>query len=108
MILTKGAKIHVIHRPLFDNDVRRHFIGEVDQYEEGVALVEGYLYTIDAVGGGFIRRPGRRTRVVPLCGQTLINVLPHSVNIEEISYSAERGFIHIKDNTGWTMDISYE
>ena len=34
-ILSPGEKIHVMHRRRFEKDVRRHFVGEVESYEQG-------------------------------------------------------------------------
>ena len=36
-VLSPGEKIHVMHRRRFEKDVRRHFVGEVEGYEQGVA-----------------------------------------------------------------------
>ena len=41
MFLGKGEKLHVIHRPLFQGDVRRHFIGTVDSYDGQLVRATG-------------------------------------------------------------------
>ena len=45
-ILSPGDKIHVMHRRRFEKDVRRHFVGEVKGYEQGVARASGYVFVI--------------------------------------------------------------
>lgn len=107
MILKPGEKVHVIHRRYFEKEARRHFVGTVDAYEGGVARVTGYVYTVDRAKYVFIRRPEKRTRLISLVsGDTLVNVLPDSVNLEKIVYMQEKKAVRVTDGSEWFIDLS--
>jgi|SRR5579883_3455894 len=107
MILQKGEKIHVIHRRHMEKEPHRHFVGTVDAYENGVARVTGHIFAVDTVKAAFFRRPELRTRIISLLtGDTLVNVLPPSVNLDKIIYKMEKKSVRVTDNEGWHMDIS--
>ncbi|MBI3848847.1 MAG: hypothetical protein HY298_00945 [Verrucomicrobia bacterium] len=107
MILKKGEKIHVIHRRLFEKEPHRHFIGVVDEYENGVARVTGHVYTVDAVRFAFVRRPEKRTRIISVVsGDLLVNVIPESVDLESIVYKQEAKSVRVTDGGDWYLDLS--
>jgi hypothetical protein len=107
MILKPGEKLHVIHRRYFEKEARRHFVGIVDACEAGVARVTGYVYTVDRVKFSFMRRPERRTRLISLVsGDTLINILPPSVDLENIVYKQEKKAVRVTDGSDWYLDLS--
>ena len=85
MILKNGEKVHAIHWRLLEKEPHRHFIGVIDEYENGVARVTGHVYTVDPVKFAFIRRPEKRTRIISvISGDLLVNVIPPSVDLEKI------------------------
>jgi hypothetical protein len=107
MILGKGEKIHVIHRRNLEHEPHRHFVGEVEDYQGGVARVSGHLYTVDREQGGFIRRPERRVRLISIAaGDTFVNVIPESVDLDKISYHQEKKAIRVTDGSDWYLDLS--
>jgi len=107
MILQKGEKIHVIHRRHFDKDPHRHFIGIVDECENGLARVTGHIYTVDTVKYEFFRRSEMRTRIVALAsGDVIINIVPPSVDLEKVTYKQEKKSVRVTDGSDWHMDIS--
>jgi hypothetical protein len=107
MILAKGEKIHVIHRRNLEHEPHRHFIGEVEDYQSGVARVAGHLYTVDRDAGGFVRRPEKRVRLISIvAGDTFVNVIPESVNLANISYKQEKKAIRVTDGSDWHLDLS--
>jgi hypothetical protein len=77
MILGKGEKIHVIHRRNLEHEPHRHFVGEVEDYQGGVARVSGHLYTV-----------------------------PESVDLDKISYHQEKKAIRVTDGSDWHLDLS--
>jgi hypothetical protein len=109
-ILSVGDKIHVIHRQLFESDVRRHFVGTVEACDGSLARVKGYLFTMRMPGGEFAKHdPILRTRIIALdSGMLLINVLPAHVDIEKITYE-HQGPQHIlvTDGSDWALDLSH-
>ncbi len=107
MILAKGEKIHVIHRRNLEHEPHRHFIGEVEDYQGGVARVAGHLYTVDRDVGGFVRRPGARIRLISIvAGDTFVNVIPEAVELANISYKQEKKAIRVTDGSEWHLDLS--
>ena len=66
MVLNSDDKIHVIIRRRFDTDLRRHFIGEVNDATETVVRVSGYVFVLDMKTNLFVRRLQLRTRIVSL------------------------------------------
>ena len=90
-LLRPGERIHVIHRRLFDKDIRRHFIGEVDFYDSGLIRATGYVFAIDEnQGHNFTRRPDKRSRILSLNdGSLIVNVIPLLVNIESVVYEED-------------------
>src|SRR5947209_2126631 len=107
MILQKGEKIHVIHRRHLEKEPHRHFMGVVEAYENGIARVTGHIFTVDSVKYVFFRRPELRTRSVSiLSGDVLVNIVPHSVDLEKVVYKQEKKSVRVTDNNGWHMDIS--
>lgn len=107
MILERGEKIHVIHRRHYEKDLHRHFIGVVEDYDQGVARVTGHVYTVDAVKFSFVKRPETRTRLVSIIsGDVLVNVIPASVNLEKIVYRQVRKAVRVTDGGDWHLDLS--
>lgn len=107
MILQRGEKIHAIHRPRFDKDPHRHFVGVVDEYENGVARATGYVYVVDRTKLMFVKRKDKRTRLVAIgSGDVLVNILPASVELEKISYKHEQDVVRVTDGSDWHLDIT--
>jgi hypothetical protein len=107
MILKQGEKVHIIHRRLFGKDQHRHFIGQVDAYEDGIARVTGNVYTVDPVKLSFMRRTETRTRLVAIgSGDVLVNIIPARVNLEKIQYRQERKAVRVTDGSDWYLDLS--
>jgi hypothetical protein len=106
MLLLKGEKIHVVHRRLFEKDIRKHFVGEVEDYEAGVLRALGHVFVIEDVKENMFRRkPERRTRIIPLDHSVFINVLPASVDLEKIRYESRGGGLRVTDGGTWHMDV---
>ena len=107
MILKKGEKIHVIHRRFFEKEARRHFVGVVDEYENGLARVSGYVFTVDRAKYSFLKRPEIRTRVISLTsGDLLVNVIPDTVDLEKVHYRQEDKAVRVTDGSEWHLDLS--
>ena len=108
MLLEPGDKVHVITRRLFEADLRRHFVGEVQAVTESTVSLSGYVFVFDTGSNQFLRRPSRRVRIVGLAdsGQ-ILNMIPQAVKIEELSYemSAENRLV-ITDGHSFSLDIN--
>jgi len=106
MVLAKGEKIMVITRRRFENDLRRHFIGEVVDVSETIVRVKGYAFVFDLLLSEFVKDEGHLTRVYPLIDADLVyNVLPREVNIEQIRYTIKENQQHVVTD-GYSFEIN--
>jgi hypothetical protein len=107
MILLQGEKIHVVHRRLFEKDMRKHFVGEVEGYENGMVRATGHVFVIDDPKENLFRRkPERRTRIISLiAGHVLVNVIPQEVNLEDVRYEMRNTGLRVTDGSDWHMDL---
>lgn len=105
MLLNDGELVHVLHR--FEKEIKRHFVGEVLCSQEGIARVSGYAFVVDDPATHlFVKRPDRRTKLVPLGdGELLINILPSGVNLDEIRYETTEHRLYVTDGKSWRMDL---
>ena len=104
-IIAPGEVIHVLHR--FEKEIKRHFVGEVECAEDGVARVSGYVFVVDDPRTHlFVKRPDRRVKLVASSdGELLINVLPPAVNLEDVRYETKDHRLYLTDGKNWEMDL---
>jgi hypothetical protein len=108
MVLNKGEKVHVITRRLFDNDLRRHFVGEVEAVSEVAVRLAGYVFVFDPGNNQYVKRPERRVRIIGLADSgSIINVLPQHVDLDALSYqmSAQDRSV-LTDGSSFSLDIN--
>ncbi len=107
-VVNIGDKIHVMTRRSFDGDLRRHMVGEILAFDDGIVRVRGYTFLYDQFRNEFVRRPEIRTRLLGLGDSGhVINVLPAEVEIERLRYthSDERRLV-LTDGRGYSLDIN--
>jgi hypothetical protein len=106
-LLRPGEKIHVIHRRQFEKEARRHFVGEVESYEHGLARASGYVFVVDDLNKHmFVKRPDRRTKLIAISsGDVIVNVIPESVEVESVAYELKDRSLVVTDGRAWTMDV---
>ena len=87
--------------------MRRHFVGEVESYEHGVARASGYVFVIDDLSKHlFVRRPDRRTKLIPVASaDVIVNVIPPTVDVEQVAYQLQDRSLVVTDGHGWSMDV---
>ena len=107
MVLLRGEKIHVVYRRLFERDLRKHFVGEVEEYENGIVRASGHIFVIeDPKENVFRRKPEKRTRIIPLNASPLyINVLPATVDLNSVRYESKGRDLRVTDGSDWYLDI---
>ena len=107
-ILKPGEKIFVIHRQLIPGDTRRHFFGVIEECAGDLARATGRVFSLDSRTNQFASRDLPRTRIIPLnSGGVIVNIIPTTVDIDKIKYSAvQGGQLHITDGTKWHLDIN--
>jgi hypothetical protein len=103
--LEAGDKVHVIERRLFDGDVRRHFVGEVEGTDVMAMRVAGFVFVHDTISS--IRGAEMRTRIIPIRSRGFaINVMPPDTNIEDVRYEETDGRLSVTDGTSFRLDIN--
>jgi hypothetical protein len=108
MIIEKGNKVHIIYRALFDNSIRRHFVGEVIGAEGALCRIEGYAFVLDRKSEMFVKRPEKRITIADL-GESgyIVNVIDSGVSIDAVAYKylRETGLV-VTDNKNFVMNIN--
>jgi len=90
MLIQVGEKIHIITRRLFENDLRRHFVGVVTGADACALRLSGYAFVFDETQNDFVRLDDRRDRVISLTdGGLVLNILPAGANLEAIRYTTD-------------------
>jgi len=106
-LLNPGEKIHVIHRRHFEKDPRRHFVGQVESYENGIARASGHVFVVDDFNKHmFVKRPDRRTKLIPIAsGEVIVNVIPEDTDLERVHYELKDRTLHVTDGKSWRIDV---
>ena len=107
-LLKVGEKVHIVTRRLFENDLRRHFAGEVAAVTDRGALVVGYAFVFDVSRNEYVRKPGPRTRVFGILeAEHIINVLPPMTDIAALHYEhkGDRGLV-VTDDRNFFLDVN--
>jgi hypothetical protein len=90
MTIRGGEKFHMVERRRFDSDVRRHFVGVVEDVSEGTVRARGFAFVFDTGSGGFVKKNEWRTRIISLLdADNVINVLPDSFEPEHARYTLD-------------------
>jgi hypothetical protein len=107
MLVQPGEKLHVVERRRFESDVRRHFVGEVDDVKDLAARMTGYTFVFNGAKNEYVRKPEKRTRIVSLSdGANLINILPRHAKIEDVSYVFQDRTLVVTDGQTFSLDIN--
>ena len=64
MILEPGEKVHIIMRRNFENDPRRHFVGEIVEAGDQVAKVKGRAIVFDSANIQYEVKTDTRVRII--------------------------------------------
>jgi hypothetical protein len=107
-MLKPGEKLLIVHRRLFEKDLSRFFIGEVQAYETGIVKVKGYTFVKDLFSGNMRKKSDLRTKVLSLVSGTLIVYqLPVTGLLDWMKFSLDPdGALMLTDGRGFWMDLS--
>ena len=99
--------VHIIERQGFDSDVRRHFIGVVEQADGSLIRVVGYAFMYDPSLTRYVRASELRTRIIPLSASGLvINIAPPDTQLEDVRYEDRDGRLIVTDGGSFSLDIN--
>lgn len=107
-MLEQGEKLLVVHRRLFEKDTPRFFVGEVQEYEVGIAKVKGYTFIKDLFSGSMKKKPDLRTKIISIISGTFIVYhLPTTVLLDSVRFDLDQdGGLVLKDEGGYSMDVA--
>lgn len=106
-ILQPGDKLHIMTRRLFEEDVRRHFVGEVEKVNGPMALVVGYTFIFNSGVNEYRRLPEKRSRIFSLGDAgNIVNKLPLETDIEQVNYQTTGDRLVVTDNAALSLSIN--
>ena len=108
MVLKVGEKVHIVFKRAFEEDLRRHFVGEITVVGDTAVRAEGYAFIFDGSSNEYLRKPELRTRIFSLTdARILINVIPPSTVIEKVTYRlSEDNNLVATDGENFQLDIN--
>jgi hypothetical protein len=107
MLLSIGEIIFVVVRRMFETDLRRSFIGEIQGVSEVAIRAKGYPFTYDEMTNQFIRINFKRIHIFSLTDSGIfIRVIDDVVNYGEINYGWKDGQRIITDGKSFEMSVS--
>jgi len=98
-------KIHIVEHRRFESDLRRHFIGEVQYYDNDHLRVKGCLFVFDHGRGEFVKVPPERTRVFSIDNHISITVLPEGFDFTSAVYKRNANDLVFTDGKTVELDI---
>lgn len=107
MIISPGEKIHIVSRPLFEEDTRRHFIGEVINAEGDLVRARGYVFVLDRRRERFHKLPELRIRIFGFRDARLIvNVIPNDTDLDTTDCRVnDQSRLVVSDGKSFSLDI---
>ena len=102
-----GDKLHIMTRRLFEEDVRRHFVGEVTAASDVLAEVRGYTFIFNPGTNEYRRLPGERTRLIAL-GESghVVNKIPSDVDVSSVGYETVESRLVITDGGSFSLPVN--
>jgi len=105
--LKPGTKVHIITRRLFEEDLRRHFVGSITGGSGNYHQVQGYAFIFQPGKNEWQRRPELRTRIFSLSSSGLIvNVIPDDIDTAALVYAVVGNRLVLTDNARFSLDIN--
>lgn len=107
MLIEIGEKAHIVTRRLFDENIRRHFVGEVVAVDGVVARMEGYTFIYDAKKNQYLKAPEKQISIYDLSESGyVVNIISKDVDIEKLEYkTVDRVHLVITDGELFSLGI---
>ena len=91
MIIEVGEKLHIMYRSLYENSIRRHFIGSVVAAKKSLCRIQGFVFIYDENKAEFVRKPELRTTIMDLAESGyIVNMVAAEVDLERVRYRYAR------------------
>lgn len=108
MLIEIGEQVHIATRRLFDENIRRHFVGKVIAAEGVVVRLEGYSFIYDAHKNQYLKSHEVRTSIFDLAESGyIVNIIPSDIDIEKLAYkTVDREHLVITDGESFSLGIN--
>jgi hypothetical protein len=103
-----GEKLHVIIRRSFEEDIRRHFVGEVIAANGAAVRIRGHAFVFRPAQNDYVQRPDLGERIVSLVDATnIVSIIPETVELEDLAYrQSDQGRLVMTDDKSFRLDIN--
>jgi hypothetical protein len=106
-ILDTGDKLHIMTRRLFEDDIRRHFVGEVKAVDHELVAVHGYTFIFNTGINEYRRLPEKRTRIFSVADAgNIVNKLPVETDVEKVGYRVLGDRLVVTDDQDLCLSIN--
>ncbi len=106
-LVEEGDKLHVITRRLFEDDVRRHFAGEVVNSVGDLVELRGYSFVYNPSHNSYRKLPEVRNRFFAVGDSGLVvNRIPKEVDVAAVEYRVMENRLVLTDGSGFTLAIN--
>lgn len=83
------------------------FVGEVEDFEDGIVRISGFTFARDVVDGNFCRKEQPQTKLFALSSGTLITyILPRDFSVKDASTHIGDQGLYLTDHHGHELNIS--
>ena len=106
-VVEVGDKLHIMTRRLFEEDVRRHFVGEVIATADPLVELRGYTFIFQRGANEYRRLPEERTRLFSL-GESghVVNKIPRNIEVGSIVYQNVENRLVLSDGRAFSLPIN--
>ena len=105
-LLQPGDVVFVVDRRLFEDDLRRHFVGTVEFCTDTGFIARGYPFLHSSREGNFVRKNNPRTRLFSFFNEQIINLLPKHCNVDKVEHVVTDHGTILTDNDTFRIDVS--
>ena len=106
-VIENGDKLHIMTRRLFEEDVRRHFAGEVTAVSGYLVELRGYTFVFNTSVNEYRKLPAIRTRVFSLGDSGhIVNKMPRDLDLDSIFYRVIEHQLVVTDGQSFSLAIN--
>ena len=95
-------------RRMYESQLQRHFVGEVDAAVGGVVRATGYIFIYDEDKAQYIKKQAPRTAIFNLAESGyIVNMIPKTVLLADLRYEViDRSYLAFTDGKDFSLDIN--
>jgi hypothetical protein len=108
MVIEAHEKVHITIRREFSDDLRRHFIGEVERISDAMIRVKGYMFIYDMPSSMFVKSPNIREQLFSMTDRgNMITLLPSDALLTDIMYQKDEDHrLVLSDGINFKIDVN--